>query len=182
MLGLALGLGLFIMILVNRQPNLLRPMSMQARTGLGLFVPVATLVVCALFQIRNWIRPALAFAASLGLFGLSLAGLWASGQTQTVVISGLVPLTDAANYYTDALRILNAQEVSAFSGMRPIFPTVLSLVLGVTRGNLMAALAVLTIIGGTAAYLAAEQVYRLKGPIPASFFLMLLFHTHHSGQ
>ena len=46
----------------------------------------------------EWRMPA-AFAAGGAVFGLALAGLWASGQSEPYVVSGLIPYNDAATYY-----------------------------------------------------------------------------------
>ena len=42
---LLISLGLYTLIVVNRSPNLLRPMSMALRTGFGLVIPITSLVV-----------------------------------------------------------------------------------------------------------------------------------------
>ncbi len=46
----------------------------------------------------GWRSPA-AFVAGGAVFGLALAGLWASGQSEPYVVSGLIPYNDAATYY-----------------------------------------------------------------------------------
>jgi len=73
------------------------------------------------FRVPDLFGDFISMAATLSLFALPLAGLWASGQTQSVAIGGLIPLTDAAAYHVDSLRIITGQNISYFSAMRPFF-------------------------------------------------------------
>jgi hypothetical protein len=120
---------------------------------------------------------------TLALFALALAGLWATGQTQSIVLSGIVPLYDASNYYTDALRLLSGQDLSDFSARRPLFAGFLSVLLWLTGHNLMAALGLLTLITALACYVAAREIQSTHGAEVAAFVLVILFlfYRHHSG-
>lgn len=180
---LTLSLLLFNFILVNRAPGILRPLGMALRTGFGLVIPLTAIVLYAIYRIPGRVGKLLAFTAVTILFALGLAGLWASGGTQSILLSGLIPLSDATNYYIDALRILNGSEISDFSAMRPFFPGFLSLLLWLTGRNLMAAVGILTAITGMASYLASREIQRTHGAETAIFFLMMIFlyFRHHSG-
>src|SRR5687768_4851217 len=109
---ITISLIVFGLILLNRSPNFLRPLSKALRTGFGLVIPVATLLVYLAFRVPGRIGELIAMTTVLSLFAMSLAGLWASGQTQTTVLSGLIPLTDAGGYYIDALGLINGQDFS----------------------------------------------------------------------
>ena len=180
---LTLSLLLFNFILVNRAPGLLRPLSMSLRMGFGLVILLTAIVLYAFFRIPGRIGNILAFLAVAILFVLGLAGLWASGGTQSILLSGLIPLSDATNYYIDALRILNGSEISDFSAMRPFFPGFLSLLLWLTGKNLMVAVSIITAIASVTSYLASREIQRTHGAETAVFFLMMIFlyFRHHSG-
>ena len=120
---------------------------------------------------------------TLSLFAMPLAGLWASGQSQSVSISGLIPLTDAANYYNDSLRIMTGYSISHFSAMRPFFPGFMSFLMSITDRNFMFSLAMITAIAAIAIYYTVREIQRTHGAEVAVFLLIILFlyFRHHSG-
>jgi hypothetical protein len=182
-LFLGISIALFSLILANRSPNLLRPLSMSLRTGFGLVIPLTALVMYLAFRIPNRIGDFISMAATVSLFAMPLAGLWASGSSQSVAINGLIPLADAANYHADSLRIITGQEISRFSGMRPFFPGVLSFLMKITEQNFMASLAIITLAAAIAIYFSVREIQRTHGAETAVLLLVILFlyFRHHSG-
>jgi hypothetical protein len=182
-LWIVLSVSVFALILLNRSPNLLRPLSLHARTGFNVILLLLFLLLYISFRLRGWAGKALSLTLTLALFALALAGLWAIGQTQSTVLNGIVPLFDAADYYTDALRLLAGQDFSDFSARRPLFAGFLSLLLWLTGQNLMGALALLTLITALACYIAAREIQSTHGSEVAVCVLILLFlfYRHHSG-
>jgi len=180
---LAVSILVFILLLSNLSPFLLRPISLALRTGFGLVIPFTALVMYAAYRIPGRLGNLLALTATMSLFALGLAGLWASGNTQSVVLSGLIPLTDAAGYYSDAIRIQYGMDVSNFTAMRPFFAGVLSFFLWLSERNLMIAVSIFTAIAGFSCYLACREIQRTHGTEIAVFFLILIFlyYRHHSG-
>jgi len=183
LLCLTISTVLFSLILINRAPNLLRPVSMALRTGFGLVIPAAALILYFAFRIPNRAGDLVGISLTLSLFAMPLAGLWASGQSQSTVLSGLIPLFDADSYYIDALRLMNGDAFSIFSARRPLFASLLAVLLSITGRNLMAALAILTAIAGLACYFTAREIQRTHGAEIAVFVLMVLFlfNRAHSG-
>jgi hypothetical protein len=177
------AVAVFVFILLNRSPNLLRPLSLSARTGFNLTVMLLFLLLYLSFRLSGWSGRILSLIMTLTLFALALAGLWATGQTQSTVLSGVVPLYDAADYHADALRLLAGDSLSDFSARRPLFACFLSVLLWLTGQNLMAALALLTWISAVACYIAAREIQSTHGSEVAVFVLILLFlfYRHHSG-
>jgi len=183
LLFLGISAAVFALILLNRSPNFLRPLSMSLRTGFGLVIPLTAVVLYLAFRIPKRAGDLFSMAATLALFALPLAGFWASGQSQSTTLSGLIPLSDAASYYNDSLRILAGQNISHFSAMRPIFPGFLSFLMAVTDHNLMFSLAIITAIAAIAAYYSVREVQRTHGAEVAVFVLLIIFiyYRHHSG-
>ncbi len=164
-------------------PNLFRPLSMSLRTGFGAVIPAVFVVLLIAFAIPGRLGRLISLSAVMSLFALALAGLWASGQTLSIMINGLIPISDAVSYYTDALRILYGSDISNFTAMRPLFAGFLSLLLFITGRNLMTALAIVTAIAGLAGFLSSREIQRTHGAAVAAFFLtlMFLYFRHHSG-
>jgi len=178
-----ISIAFFALILVNRSPNLLRPISMALRTGFGFIIPITGLILYFAFRMQHRAGNLIGMAATLSLFAMPLAGLWASGQSQSTVLSGLIPLYDAELYYVDALRLLNGHAFSIFSARRPLFTGLLAVLLSITGRNLMVALAIMTAITGLACYFTAREMQRTHGAEFAVFILMVLFlfNRAHSG-
>ena len=127
------------------------------------------------FRVRGFWGTFSAFGLTLILFGLPLSGLWRSGASEPFIIAGLIPFSDAASYYSDALRVVEGFRFSAFSARRPLFPALLTVLLAVTKQNLMVSIAVLGVLIALACYLASRQMQRSLGNLPAAVFLFTLF-------
>ena len=127
------------------------------------------------FKIRGFWGNVLSLGLTLILFGLPLSGLWRSGASEPFIIAGLLPFSDAASYYSDALRVTEGFRFSAFSARRPLFPALLTVLLWLTGLNLMVSLAILGMLIGLVCYLAAREMQRSIGIWPALLFLFVLF-------
>jgi len=169
------ALFVFALILLNRSPNLFRPLSMNVMFGFGLLVPFLALILLFSFHTSGWPEKLITAIATLALFALALAGVWASGYTQSVSISGLLPLYDAQAYYIDALRLLAGRSIMEFSAARPLFTNLLATLLAMTGRNLMITLAILTAINALACYLASQEILRTHGSLAAVFLFIFLF-------
>lgn len=182
-LYLVIAVSIFAVILLNRSPNFLRPISLSLRTGLNIVVGLYFVILYFAFRLRGWSGQLFSLALTLALFAFSLAGLWAIGLTQPTVFNGIVPLFDASDYYSDALRLLAGQDFSVFSARRPLYPGLLSAVLWVSNHNLMTALSIFTLITALACFAAVKEIQRTHGVEVATCVLALLFlyYRYHSG-
>lgn len=180
---LGISILIFSLILLNQSPFLIRPISMALRTGFGVIIPLTALVMYLTFRIAGKWGDLIAPISTMSLFALGLAGLWASGNTQSVILNGLIPLTDAAAYYSDATWLLYGMDVSNFTAMRPFFAGLLSFFLWLSGQNLMVAVSIFTAIAGLSCYLACREIKQTHGAELATFILMLMFlyYRHHSG-
>ena len=169
------ALFVFALILLNRSPNLLRPISMNVRFGFGWTVPLLFIILLLSFNVSGWQGKLFSLIATLSVFALALAGVWASGHTQSVSISGLIPLYDAQAYYIDSLRVLAGRSILEFSAARPLFTDVLATLLAISHHNLMIALAIFTAINAVACYFASQELQSTHGSLAAVFLLIFLF-------
>jgi len=180
---LTISVAFFILVLINRSPNFLRPLGFSLRTDFWPIIPVTALFVYLVFRIPGRIGEVSTWAVVMVLFALPLAGMWAFGHTQTSTLSGLIPLNDAKGFYMDALRLTYGTNFSFFASRRPLFAGLLSVLLVLTNYNLMACLAALTAITAIAILLTAREVQRTHGMETAVFLLMMIFlyYRLHSG-
>lgn len=180
---LVIAMSVFVLILLNRSPNFLRPMSISTRNGFTIILAVFLVILYLSFRWKGWPGQLLSLIFTLALFSFPLAGLWAIGQTQPTVFNGIVPLFDASDYYSDALRLLAGQDFSVFSARRPLFGGLLAVTLWLSGYNLMTALGILTLLSGLSCYAAAKEIQRTHGVEVAVVLLaiLFLFYRYHSG-
>lgn len=183
-LGLLVALLFFYLILVNLSTSIIRSLSIALRNGFGIAFFLSILFIYITYRIHGQIGELLAFISTMVLFSLGLAGLWISGNTQPLIMNGLIPISDATIYYVDALKILNGGDVSDFTAMRPFFTGFLSVLLWLTDRNLLFALGILTAIAGISAFLSSREIQKTHGAETSIFFLALIFlyYRHHSGS
>lgn len=172
---LTISLVLFSLVFLTRSPGFLRPFGIALRTDFWPIVPLTALLVYVIYRIPGRIGELSAFAIVMILFALGLAGLWASGNTQTSTISGLIPMNDARSYYVDALRLTHGTSFSFFSSRRPLFAGFLSVLLLITNFNLAASLAILAAITGISIYFFSRELERTHGTETAVFAVVMMF-------
>lgn len=145
------------------------------RYNLVLLTLIALPLLYITFRIKGFWGIFAAFSLTLLLFGLPLSGLWRSGANEPFIIGGLLPFSDAASYYSDALRVVEGHRFSAFSARRPLFPALLTVLLAITGQNLMISIAILGVLIAIICYVAAREIQRSFGTLPSVVFLFILF-------
>lgn len=181
--GILASLALYIFLLANRIPDVLRPVSIAVRYSFTLVMPALFVILLLGFILPGRWGLWTAFTLTLAVFAFSLAGLWASGQTEPYAVSGLLPWNDAATYYSDAGKLLEGIPLSEASARRPIPTGLLAAVLGLAGRDLQVTLAVMLLITACAAFLAAREIQHSHGATPAlvMMLIVLMFSRRFSG-
>ncbi len=182
-LSIIIALIIYNWILANASSSILDALIFKTRTGFTEFIPFFILSLYIAFRLPGPLGRFFSVTLTFMFFGLALAELWRTGQSQSTVFNGIIPLFDASSYYNDALRLTVGQSFSSFSARRPLFPGLLAVLLVITNQNLMASLGILTAITAAACYLAAVEIKRTHGAEAAVFVLLILFlfYRFHSG-
>lgn len=169
--------AVFLFTVYSRVPVEIRTLGAAVRysfvtTSIGLLV-----VFYLILRLPEKWRIPLAFAAGGAVFGLALTGLWASGQSEPYVVSGLIPYNDAATYYNDANRLLDGSLLSETSSRRPLAIGFQGALLGLTGRNLQDSLALLALIEAAACVYMMLEVRRAKGASAGAvtFWIIFLF-------
>ena len=145
------------------------------RHGFNLWLLVAGLMLYLGFRLDRSTGWWLSFTPVGLLFGLGLAGLWSNAFSEMQVVSGMLYFSDASQYYSDALRLLNGFPFSSFSARHPLPTLFIALLFWATGKNLQLTLAILVFISAVCVYLAAREVLKAFGPFAASIFTLILF-------
>jgi hypothetical protein len=182
-LSTLLALLTFSFILFGQFPTIFGALSHKARISFAEFLPLFVLLIYASFRIPGRVGRFFSVTLTFSFFALALGGLWETGQSQSTVFNGIVPLFDASAYYSDALRLMAGQDLSSLSARRPLFAGLFAVLLTITNRNLMASLGILTAITAGACYLAAKEIQRTHGAEAATLALtiLFLFHRHNNG-
>jgi hypothetical protein len=119
-----------------------------------------------------------------GLFAIALIYKWQFANYDGNIIGGLLPWSDASDYYSDAQRLLIGLDFSPMATRRPLFTAFISVLLRLVNGNLMIALACLTLVNALAVFFTIQMVKRAYGSAAASIFLVLvyLFYEKFAGK
>ncbi|RJR06175.1 hypothetical protein C4588_08105 [Candidatus Parcubacteria bacterium] len=170
-------LPLFFLLLVlnDRSASLFRQLYIQVRYGFSVTVIIISLSVVAIFQIRNKYRDILLFTVILFFYTFTLAGVWASGRSEPTMISGLIPIVDGENYYTDALRWLNGGSFSSYSAKRPIFTAFLSTIAKVSGQSIQVMQAVIMVLMAISSYFSCKEITKVINPFGSTLFFILIF-------
>ena len=177
------SIAVYWVIATNRSPNFLRPLSMLLRTGYTVVIPFLFCGLYLVFRLRGWVGTLFSLSLVLAVFALALAGVWAGVRTEAWLLSGVIPMFDATNYYIDALRLLLGQKFSEYSANKPLFPALFSVLLWVAKHNLITALIFLTLLVALGCWLLANEINRTHGPATAALVLLIVFiyYRIHSG-
>lgn len=176
MIAFALISTSVFLILINREPNLIRPISLLIQFQPHLSLPIISLLLFLFMRIKK--KHLSIFLSSfliLSLFSLSLAGIWANTQTENYMLAGLLPRSDASFQYAGALKLLDFGELNGTTSRRPFFGEFLAILLGLTQRNLQFAIGIIVILASISALFSTFEIRNLTNSISTVLFLILIF-------
>src|SRR5262249_34432527 len=124
----------------------------------------AGLLLYLVYRWPGWLGTLGSLTATLGLFSLPLLALWSHVGIHGSAVGGLLPFSDASGYYYDARRLLDGH-LMGWSARRPLFPSVLATLLGLTGQNLQVTLAILVGLNAVACFLLAHEIKASHGTL-----------------
>ncbi len=145
------------------------------RNSTFVFVLVASLYYLS-FKYSKKVYGLAGYLTTTVLCALTISYLWNSGFSNSKIIAGLLPQSDALRYFDIAqLTMRGVSRTPSFIEIRPLFPGFLSFLLLITKQNLQ--WVVLFIIGmtGLCCYWSAQRVYELWGVESAAIYMALLW-------
>ncbi|HAR33511.1 MAG TPA: hypothetical protein DCR95_05330, partial [Desulfobacter sp.] len=91
------------------------------------------------------------------------------------VIGGLLPNVDAAEYYYDALRLLNGSNFFDYSSRRPVFPSYLATLLWLSGKNLQVTIGLMVLVAALCTWLAMSSIRKHFSSLVSAAFLILVY-------
>ncbi len=117
-----------------------------------------------------WI--ALLPGAGVLVLALSIYIVWRTAPTTGSLLGGLLPWSDASDYYAGAVALANGAPINQFNMRRPLNVVLLALRLRLGGGDLMVAVALGAAMVALPLLLAAREIYRNLGIGPAMAFFI----------
>jgi len=145
------------------------------RYDVWLFGVVIALLFFLTLRCSGRLGRALSLSVLMMTFALPLARLWQTGASDSFIIGGLLPFSDAALYYGDARNILVGGTMGEWSPQRPLFPGLLASLLVLTQQNLQVTVAILVGMNAIACFFVAREIQKTHGAVVASFVAIQVF-------
>ncbi|HEX5838659.1 MAG TPA: hypothetical protein VFY26_12575 [Anaerolineales bacterium] len=144
---------------------------------------VLVILVFLTYRLPDWRARYLRLGLILIAFTLPLIRLWQTAESTWNIVLGLLPWADAMEYYFDASRLIEGDLFSAFSGRRPLYASLLAVLLKLSEQNLQITLILFTVINGLAVFFFAEEIFKQLGSVPAvvAMYLSQLFYRPYVG-
>jgi hypothetical protein len=142
----------------------------------GLLVPIFCCALAALLSNnKSLLNIAFSFAVAVAMFVLPLFWLWSSGTSETMLIGGLLPFSDASGYLSDARTLLNGPRFEGVGRNHPLATAMLSVLWARTHANYRSVLFVLNFLCATASWLAMSEVSMVFGAGASAVWLLVDF-------
>ena len=139
-----------------------------------VFFLVSGLLIYFSLSKKAWGWKSLAFFLTLAIFYLPLLRIWQNAASNFNSVLGLFPWSDASNFYTDALGILHGYLFGTFSGFRPLFSSLLAVLLALTGENLRLVLFLLVLLNAFSAFALALELGKTFGALVGTLSLLFL--------
>jgi hypothetical protein len=168
-INICMAFGFFAVIALLPLPGWL---GAAVRYGFGFWLLGFGVILFFAYKTgRSW----LVAIPLLFICALSLSGLWTNASNEMQVLGGFLYFSDAAQYYADAVRLLEGLPFSAFSARHPLPTLFFGFLLWLMNGELQWALIILAVIGALSILIAANSLARAEGYLAASVLAVTLF-------
>lgn len=132
----------------------------------GVLLPLAFCVLAAVaLKLRGAEFPAWSLTVVAGFFLLQLWWLWYSGASDTMLVGGLLPFSDASDYLFNAQLLAGGERFQGQNGANEhaLATSLLAVLWKSTQGDYRLTLALVTLLGAASAWLAMAEVSLLLG-------------------
>ena len=142
----------------------------------GILLPLAFCVLAAVaLRLRGVEYPAWSFTVVAGFFLLQLWWLWFSGASDTMLVGGLLPFSDASDYLFNAQLLAGGERFQGQNGANEhaLATSMLAVLWKATQGDYRLILALITLLGAASAWLAMAEVSLLLGVSAGAVWLLV---------
>jgi hypothetical protein len=143
----------------------------------GYFSSVRSPKACYISEVFDSYSKSLTLwlALSLLLIGSQLVYVWSGEVLNHFYIGGLLPHSDAANYYSGARRLLIEGDLTNWSSRRPMMTVYIAALLGITGFSLVKTISIMAAIAALGIALTSAALRKTEPPVVALWALLLMF-------
>lgn len=176
------GLFLYSGVLTIGIPSLIYPL-LLSNDSTFLFI-IIILVLYLAYRPSGWIGVLSSFSTTLVIFSILLSSIWRRAESSTFILGGLLPVSDAQDYYESALRLLEGYPFLEIASWRPLAHGVLATLLGITGQNLQVTLAIFALITAISCFYFTREIRRTHGTFIAvlSLTIIILYYRFYIGR
>ncbi len=179
-------LALSIALTINVVVVLIPPPVSLTRVLFNFHLEIALLLVLffgTVFNRKGIVWDTISLTLTLILFSVPLIHKWQTAGYQGYLLGGLLPWSDAQDYYSGAYTLMNTGQLTAWAARRPLFGGFLAVLLSITDGHLQAALAMMAVLNGLAVFFASREIQKKHGAFVAVVFLAICYwyYCFHAG-
>ncbi len=146
------------------------------RHGFSWLLVIFAILLYITYSIKGWLGIALSLSSTLALFALPLARLWSTGVSESYLLGGLLPWSDANGYYWHTRNLLQGLTmINSPHDSRPIFVGILSFVFKLTQQNLQISIAILTALIAISCFFVVKELQRSYGTTAGVLVILCLF-------
>ena len=139
-----------------------------------LMILALFLLVYLMYKCKDTLAKYVVLFLILAAFTLPILRLWETAESTWNIVLGLLPWADATGYYWDASNLIEGNLFSIFSGRRPIFASLLAVLLKLSNQNLQIVLISFLIINALVVFFFIEEIRAEFGSLSAIAALYLL--------
>ncbi len=169
---LGLLAGLVVYSWLELFPESAARLGQELHHGVFFLLLFSCLAVIAL-KFRGFRLPAWSFSLVAGILLLQLWWLWHSGFSDTMLVGGILPFSDAGEYLISARVLADGQRLQGIANNHTLATAMLGALWKLTQGDYRLILVSITLLGAAAAWVAMVEVSLVLGAGAAAIWLFV---------
>lgn len=170
--GLGLLAALMVYLWTQLFPESAAQLGRELHQGVLLLLLFSCLAAAAL-KFRGFRLPACSFALVAGILLLQLWWLWHSGSSDTMLVGGFLPFSDAGEYLISARVLADGQRLQGIANNHTLASAMLATLWKLTHGDYRLILVSITLLGAAAVWVAMVEVSLVLGAGAAAIWLFV---------
>ena len=166
----------FLAVFLLPKTSFIKTINVIVRYNNSRFLFIIAVLLFLSFSIKNIRLSNLMIAVVIfPVFAFALNGLWASMYTETNVIAGVLPRSDALSFFTSSMSLIEKGYLAGYTVRRPLFGGFFAILLSFFGQNMQVAVASIAFISAVGTYFALIEVRKTFNPFAAVIFFIPQF-------
>lgn len=140
-----------------------------------IMMGILILFFFAIWRQNSFFWNTASLVLTLAFFSLSILYKWQVPVYSGNLIGGLLPWSDAGNYFNCGNQLLINGKIDVWCARRPIFPLFWGSIYGFTGLNLKLSISILVMLNALALYFAAREIRQISHSLASAIFILFSF-------